>query len=128
MSVKSFRDLKAWEKAHELVLKIYELTKSFPEDKRFGLISQLRRASSSIPTNIVEGFKRNTTNDFIHFLNIADASLEETKYHILLSKDLNYLTENNYKMLLEKCEEIGKMLSGLQKSLYKKAKSGKNNT
>jgi four helix bundle protein len=89
--MKTFKDLKVWQKAHSLTLDIYKLTQSFPCEEKFGLVSQLRRSVSSIPTNIVEGFKRRSKKDFAHFINIAESSLEETKYNILLSYDLNYL-------------------------------------
>lgn len=115
--MKSFRDLKVWEKAHGLVLKIYKTTKLFPSEEKFGLISQLRRSASSIPANIVEGFKRKSDRDYAHFLNLADASLEETKYHILLSKDLAYINDDEFCSLNGVCDEIGKMLNGLQKKL-----------
>jgi len=115
--VKTFRDLKVWQKAHELVLKIYKITKAFPSEERFGLISQMRRSASSIATNIVEGFKRRSNRDYAHFLNLADASLEETKYHILLSKDLRYIDSKEYDKLIDMCDEVGKMLYGLQRKL-----------
>ena len=78
--IKSFKDLKVWEKSHSLVLKIYKITGSFPCEEKYGLTSQIRRSVSSIPTNIVEGYKRKTTKDYLHFLNISETSLEETKY------------------------------------------------
>lgn len=115
--VKTFKDLLVWQKAHALVLKIYEITKAFPPEEKFGLTSQLRRSASSIPTNIVEGKKKNSTKEFLHFLNISDCSLEETKYHLLLSKDLGYLKTNEFDAIHKDCEEVGKMLFGLQKSL-----------
>lgn len=115
--MKTFRDLKVWEKAHKLVLEIYKITKEFPREERFGLISQLRRSASSIPTNIVEGFKRKGNRDYAHFLNLADASLEETKYHIILSKDLGYIKTEEFNKVNDMCDEVGKMLYGLQKNL-----------
>ena len=115
--MKSFRELKVWNKSHILVLSIYKTTKLFPNEEKFGLTSQIRRSAASIPTNIVEGFKRKSNKDFIHFLNLADASLEETKYHLILSKDLDYIDCTTYNDLMEKCDEIGKMLFGLQKKL-----------
>lgn len=117
VTVKTFRDLLVWQKAHLLALKVYECSKVFPSEEKYGLISQLRRSVSSIPTNIVEGQKRNSTKDFLHFLNTADASLEETKYLILLSKDLGYLGYQEYDDLNAMCDEVGKMLNGLQKKL-----------
>ncbi|MCX6355748.1 MAG: four helix bundle protein [Candidatus Aureabacteria bacterium] len=115
--MKTFRDLKAWERAHGLVLEIYKVTKDFPPDERFGLSAQIRRSAASIPTNIVEGFKRRSDREFAHFLNIADASLEETKYHIILASDLGYIDRGKSDKLTVICDEVGKMLNGLQKKL-----------
>ncbi len=114
--MKTFRDLKVWRKAHELVLEMYKVSKKFPDEEKFGLVTQIRRSSSSIPTNIVEGFKRKGKKDFIHFLNIAEASLEETKYHLILAFDLGYINDEN-KRLEDLCDEVGKMINGLQKSI-----------
>jgi four helix bundle protein len=115
--MKSFTELKVWEKSHLFVLEIYKVTKNYPTDERFGLISQIRRSASSVPTNIVEGFKRKGNKEFSHFLNFADASLEETKYHLILSRDLGYLTKEQFRCTYEMSEEIGRMLFGLQKKL-----------
>jgi four helix bundle protein len=115
--IKTFRDLKVWQKAHQLVLDIYKATHDYPSEEKFGITAQLRKSASSIPTNIVEGYKRHGRKEFLHFLNVADASLEETKYHALLSKDLGYLKEITFNRLMADCEEIGRMLDGLQKSL-----------
>jgi len=115
--METFKGLVVWQKSHNLVLEIYNITKKFPDEERFGLVSQLRRAIASVPTNIVEGFKRKGKREFSHFLNLADSSLEETKYHLILCKDLNYLENNKYLNLNLKCEEIGRMLSGLQKKI-----------
>ena len=89
-TAKSFRDLIVWQKAHAWVLTVYKLTKDFPPDERFGLTSQLRRAASSVPSNIVEGFKRRGIADKLRFLNIAEASLAEATYQLLLANDLDY--------------------------------------
>lgn len=113
----TFKKIKVWKKAHELVIEIYKDTKSFPENEKFGLTSQIRRASVSIATNIVEGYKRKSNRDFMHFLNIADSSLEETKYHLLLARDLNYMNENKYKKLLNLSDEVGRMLNGFQRKI-----------
>ena len=115
--VKTFRDLVVWQKAHSLVLEIYKISKTFPSDEKFGLISQVRRSASSVATNIVEGYKKKGNKEFLHFLNIADCSLEETKYHLLLSKDLDYLDQDDFDRLLSSCDEIGRMLFKLQQSL-----------
>ncbi len=115
--MKTFRDLKVWQKAHELTLEVYSVTKLFPHEERFGLISQLRRAVSSIPTNLVEGFKRRSKKDFAHFVNMAEGSLEEVKYILFLSQELGYLKKNKLSELNEICDEIGKMLTGLYRKL-----------
>ena len=115
--MKTFKDLKVWQKSHELTLEIYKVTKSFPKEEKFGIVSQIRRASISIPSNIVEGFKRRSKKDFAHFINIAEGSLEETKYDLLLSFDLGYLSKANSDSLNEKCDEVGRMLCGLYKKL-----------
>jgi four helix bundle protein len=114
---KNFTELKVWQKAHELVLSVYKITKSFPDDERFGLISQIRRSSVSVAANIVEGHKRKSDKDFAHFLNIAEGSLEETKYYTLLSRDLKYTDNIEYADLSEISDETGKMLKGLYKKL-----------
>ncbi|MDD3101623.1 MAG: four helix bundle protein [Patescibacteria group bacterium] len=109
--IKSFQDIKVWQKAHELVLKIYKITKQFPEEEKYGLSSQLRRAAVSIASNIVEGFRRTTLKDRIHFYMIANGSLEETRYQILLSKDLTYIDETKYQDIIILTEEVSKMLN-----------------
>ncbi|MFH1416074.1 MAG: four helix bundle protein [Elusimicrobiota bacterium] len=113
----NFEKLKVWKKAHELVLEVYKHTNIFPSFEKYGLVSQIRRSSSSIATNIVEGYKRKTHKDFERFLNIAESSLEETKYLLLLSRDLKYLKNNDYILLIELADEVGKMLHGFQKRL-----------
>lgn len=113
----TFRNLKVWQKAHVMVLKIYQETRNFPEVEKYGLVAQARRSIASVATNIVEGYKRKSDKDFAHFLNIAETSLEETKYHLLLSFDLKYLNEYQYKQLINTAEELGSMLFSFQKKL-----------
>ena len=84
----SFRQLKPWQEAHELVLMVYQVTKGFPADERFGLVVQMRRAAVSVPANIAEGSKRRGIQDKVRFYNIAEGSLEEVKYFLILSQDL----------------------------------------
>lgn len=110
--LQKFSDLLVWQKAHSLTLRIYHVTRTFPVEERYGITSQLRRASYSVPANIVEGFRRPGIKDSVRFYTIADASLEEVKYFLLLSKDLTYLTYNNYVELQSNAEEVGKMLTG----------------
>jgi four helix bundle protein len=106
-----------WQKAHELALKIYEITKDFPKDELFGLTSQVRRAAVSIPSNIVEGKARGSNKDYNRFLMIARGSLEEVKYQILLAKDLKYIDELVYKEIYRSMDEVGRLLGGLIKKL-----------
>jgi four helix bundle protein len=115
--MKTFRDLKVWQKAHELTLAVYKATHDFPTEEKYGLCSQIRRAAASVPTNIVEGFKRKGNKEFARFLNIADGSLEETKYHLILSFDLGYLYKEEYERIYGICDEVGRMLRGLERSI-----------
>lgn len=116
-----FRKLKVWKKAHRLALRIYEITKDFPDEERFRLIDQLCRSASSIPANIVEGQSRQTTKEYLQFLYTARGSIAETKYHLLLAKDLNYLEDSKYEDLDTEYNEVIRMLNGLINSLKKKS-------
>jgi four helix bundle protein len=115
--IKTFQDLQVWQKAHTLTLDIYQITKQYPKEEIYCLTSQMRRASLSVTANIVEGQKRNSTDDFVRFLVMSDTSLEELKYYILLSKDLKYIKEENHQELIELATEVGRMLNGLKRSL-----------
>jgi len=115
-----WKDLKVWQNAHAITLKIYELSGSFPKNEQYTLVSQLRRSSASIAANIVEGQSRNTTKDYINFLFNARASLEETRYHLLLAKDLQYISTAQYNELEDGCVVISKMLNALIKRLRTK--------
>jgi four helix bundle protein len=106
-----FRQLEVWQKAHELVLMVYQVTKEFPRDERFGLVSQMRRAAVSIPANIAEGFKRRGIQDKIRFYNISEGSLEELKYFFILSEDLGYISSDDD--LVAQSETVGRLLNGL---------------
>lgn len=112
MLVKIFEELVVWQKAHKSVLQVYKISEKYPKHELFGLVSQTRRAAVSVPSNIAEGFKRRTKNDTIHFYNMADTSLEELKYHLILGRDLKYITEGEYKENRGLAEEVGKLLSG----------------
>ena len=117
---KTFRDLIVWQKAHQLVLKIYQHTKDFPSDEKYGLVSDMRRAARSVPTNIVEGYKRKGYKDALNFFNISEASLEELKYHTLLSFDLGYLDVVKYRELENLEKEVGRLLDKWQKTYHPK--------
>lgn len=108
--MKSFTELKVWAKAHQLVIQIYKITKDFPAEERFSLTNQIRRASVSIASNIAEGFQRSSSKVSRNFYDIADGSIEEVKYQLLLSRDLRYIKEQEYKDLLQLTEEVSKML------------------
>jgi|SRR6185436_8699326 len=111
-----FEDLIVWQKAHNFVLEVYLISKSFPREEIYGLTSQLRRASVSVPLNIAEGFKRSGAMDKIKFYNITQSSLEEAKYLLILSKDLKYATTQQLILL---AEEVSKLLNALIKSIKK---------
>lgn len=108
-----YEGLDVWKEAHGLVLDIYKVTDSFPKEEKFRLTDQLCRASSSVTINICEGTGRSTQKDFVHFLYMARGSLHETSYELLLAKDLSYIDSEQYGILIEKCDKIGKMLNGL---------------
>jgi four helix bundle protein len=112
-----YRDLEVWKRSHALVLRIYQLTNSFPDDERFGMTSQLRRAAVSVPANIAEGSKRRTNQDFARFLNISEGSLSETDYLLLCSKDLGYLSDAALDPLAEEVDEISRMLYTLRRKV-----------
>lgn len=118
--IKTYQDLIVWQKAHLLVIEIYKSTRSYPADEKFTLVSQTRRAASSVAANIVEGFARHSIKNYLNHLDIAIGSLEETKYHLLVAKDLNYIDQNDYCRLLDLSEDIGRLLNGLINSLRKK--------
>lgn len=108
---KTFKELKMWQKAHSFVLDVYKVTEHFPKQELFGLTSQFRRAAVSIPANEAEGYKRKGKPDKLRFFNIAQASLEETRYYILLSKDLNYINSIEEQSLTLNIEEASKSLN-----------------
>ena len=121
-----YKKLKVWEDAHEFNIDIYNITKKFPNNEQYGLTSQIRRRSSSIPTNIVEGCGQLDNGNLIRFLGIAKGSAFETEYQLLLSKDLNYITNDEYKLLLAKIQSIIRRLTNLIKSLKTRKPKTKN--
>jgi four helix bundle protein len=115
-----FEDLEVWQQAHELAVEVYKLARQFPADERFRYTDQICRASTSIPTNVAEGTGRYGKRDFKHFLYIARGSLEETKYLLLLGKDLGFVAQEDYNRLRDRCKIVGKLLNGLINSLKEK--------
>ena len=118
--LKHYRELKVWQKAYNLCLDIYKVTKDFPKEERYGLTSQIRRSAVSIPSNIAEGYGRKTTQEYIHFLYIAYGSNCELETQVLLSIDLRYLKKKDSVRIKEGIEEVERMLKGLINSLKKK--------
>ena len=115
LSTRRFQELKVWQKAHQLVLHVYRVTRGFPADERFGLVSQMRRAAVSVPANIAEGFAGRGTREKLNFYNLVQSSLEELKYYFILAKDLEYL--DSTEDLLPLADEVARMLSGWTKGL-----------
>lgn len=111
---RTFQDLIVWRKAHEFVLRVYALTKDFPKQETYVLCSQLRRAAVSVPANIAEGFRRQGRADKVRFMNIAEGSLEECRYYLILADDLGYRETENHRMLLE---EVSRLLNAYSKAI-----------
>jgi four helix bundle protein len=109
-----YTELKVWQRSHGLVLKIYPVIAQLPVEERFALASQLRRAAISVPTNIAEGSKRRSPQDYAHFLNMAEASLAEVDYLLLLTRDLGYLQDDTIQPLRSEADEIAAMLHTLR--------------
>lgn len=111
---KTFQDLIVWQKAHQFVLAIYPFSAQFPKTETYGLTSQLRRSAVSVPANIAEGFKKRTRPDKARFINIAQGSLEECRYYLILSNDLSY---GDTSSLIPQLEEVSKLLGAYARSL-----------
>ena len=117
--IKSYKDLIVYKKAYELALKIYKSTEHFPKTEIYGLVSQMRRAAISIPSNIAEGYRRKSRKEYIRFLNIAYGSSGELETQISLSHDLQMLNKDDFIELQSLNEEVSKLLYNLIKSLQK---------
>jgi four helix bundle protein len=120
---KTFKDLNMWQKSHTFVLEVYKVTEKYPKHEMFGLVSQFRRASVSIPANIAEGYRRNGKADKLRFLNISQGSLEECRYYILLSKDLGFINNNEEILLSQLIETTSKTLNAYCTKLSEDIKS-----
>ena len=106
----SFEDVIAWKKAHAFVLSVYKVTKGFPDDEKFGLTSQFRRAAVSIEANIAEGYRKIGKQDKLRFFNISQGSLSECKDYIILARDLEYINMEQYQELWQSSEEVSRLL------------------
>ncbi|MBQ6063779.1 MAG: four helix bundle protein [Prevotella sp.] len=110
MATYSFENIIAWQKAHAFRLQVYLITKVFPDEERFGLTSQFRRAAVSIGANIAEGYKKLSKADKLRFLNISEGSIEECRDYIILARDLNYINHEQFMILHDSIEETSKLL------------------
>ena len=120
MASRSFKDLECWQRAHEFVLAVYQTTKTFPDDERYGLTSQFRRAAVSIAANICEGYRKLTDADKLRFLNIAQGSLEECRYYIVLSRDISYIGVETFERLEFILNGVSWKLNGYAEAIKKK--------
>ena len=118
--MRDFKELKVWQKSHQMVVEVYQMTRKFPPNERFGLIAQLRRSSASIQANIAEGCGRGSVRDFSRFLSIAAGSASETEYHFFLAYELNYLEKKDYMILDQQINEIKRMLNAFIQKLTPK--------
>ena len=115
----NYKELEVWKKSVGLALATYKMTNAFPASERFGLTAQMRRAATSVPANIAEGWGRGTTKEYIHFLLLARGSLMEVETHAIISRGLAFLTEQQCGDVQTQIQEIGRMLNGLIQSLRK---------
>ncbi|MEX2309842.1 MAG: four helix bundle protein [Pirellulales bacterium] len=123
INMRDFHGLMVWQKAHTLTLNVYRLTKRFPDDERFGLISQLRRSAASVPANLAEGCGRGGEQEFARFVQIAMGSAAEVEYHLLLAKDLGYLADADFDTLKNTIEEVKRMLASLLRTVREQIRS-----
>ena len=121
--MRNYENLKVWEKAHALAMEVYRITGTFPRMDGLALTSQLRRSALSIPANIAEGAGSDTPSRFRHFLQIAMGSASETKYHLLVARDLQLISPEKFEELSERISEIRRMLTGLMKQIARRTES-----
>ncbi len=119
--ISSYRDLLVWQAGVELAVACYEVTRTFPRDELYGMVSQIRRASTSIPANIAEGHGRDSSGHYVQFLKIAQGSVKELETHILVSQRVGLLDTAGADNLLGRCDEIGRMLRALIRSIERTA-------
>ena len=115
---RSYRDLQAWQLGMDLAEACYLLTRRFPKDELFGMTSQIRRAASSVPANIAEGYGRESKGEYVQFLRVAQGSLKELETHLTLSRRVGLMSESETKKVLEECDHLGRMLHRLIRSLH----------
>lgn len=118
--IQKFTDLHAWQRAHELVLLVYKITRTYPREEQFGLVNQSRRAAVSITSNIAEGFGRSTRKDKINFYMMARTSLAELRNQMLIARDLAYIDFNSHENFFGIAEAVSRLISGLERSAENK--------
>ena len=117
MKINSFTELTVSQRSHELALLVYTLTANFPRSESFGIVSQMRRASTAVPANIAQGFGRRTTGKLLRSLQIAAGEMEEVRYFLILSRDLNYVAAPRFEEASQLCDSVGQLLNALGRSL-----------
>ena len=117
VKINRFSDLTVWQKAHELTLATYKLTETFPRSEQFGIVSQLRRSAASVSANIAEGFGRRTTKELLRCLQISRGELEETRYFMILSRDLKHISPAEFESMNNRCDSVGQLINALGRSL-----------
>lgn len=122
--IRTFRDLAAWQRGIELVLATYRVTEGFPREERFGLVSQMRRAATSVPANIAEGFGRGRNLEFIRYLEIARGSLFELQTHAEVAQQLKWLPADSWREFVALSEEVDRIVSGLLRGLRRRSRQG----
>jgi four helix bundle protein len=118
--MKNYKELEVWQKGVDLAVQVYQITRTFPPEEKFGLVSQIRRAATSIPANIAEGWGRGSTKEYIQFLRIARASLMELETHLILASRLSYIEGDRLGTLQQEVETLGKRINSLIQSLLRK--------
>ena len=118
--MKNYKELEVWQKGMDLAVQVYQMTATFPPEEKFGLVSQIRRAVTSIPANIAEGWGRGSTKEYVQFLRIARASLMEFETHLILAARLTYIQGDRLSTLLQEVETLGKRINSLIQSLLRK--------
>lgn len=125
--MKDFKELEIWKRSHKMTINIYRATQKFPKEELYGLTSQIRRAASSIPTNIAEGCGRRTNAELANFLNIASGSASEVEYELLLAKDMDYINDVQYQLFAKEICEIRSMLAAYMRTLMSNQKKKSEN-
>jgi four helix bundle protein len=122
--IRSYRDLEAWKLGISLTKRVYQITGCFPDSERYGLVSQLRRASVSIPSNIAEGWGRGSTAEYARFLRVARGSMYEVETQLTIASELGYLKDDELNRTMDESNQCGRVLSGLLKSIEAKLGRG----